>query len=294
MKRSISIIAIIILLFISCEKHKEVKKTSTSIPKKSESSNFEKLEKVRKEKRKAMDEEYKKDSLKLVKILIDALKFSSENNNNKNFVKEYEVEFEDENTVKVEISFNNHFTKKHPHLIIHRFAPNEVLIDIYTRNNHTFKKVASHTEWSMTYVSDTIRDINGDGLYDFVVNWYGSTGCCLKAFSNIYLLRADEKEFSRNFEFINPTFSPKEKVIRGVCYGHPGNTEMYKYKWSGEQVDTLEYVSYEKKENEVKTGKIIISNTTPYSKNYKVVKRLNKPPKEYEKIEGYSWFLGEF
>ena len=33
--------------------------------------------------------------------------------------------------------------------------------------------------------------------------------------------------FSKNFEFINPTFSPKEKIIRGICYGHPGETEMY-------------------------------------------------------------------
>ena len=41
------------------------------------------------------------------------------------------------------------------------------------------------------------------------------------------------KTISNNFEFINPTFSPKEKIIRGVCYGHPSETEMYKYKWNG-------------------------------------------------------------
>ena len=45
---------------------------------------------------------------------------------------------------------------------------------------------------------------------------------------------------------INPTFSPKEKIIRGVGYGHPGETEMYKYKWNGNTIDTMEYVYFER------------------------------------------------
>lgn len=145
----------------------------------------------------------------------------------------------------------------------------------------------------MTYVNDTIRDINGDGLNDFVVNWYGSSGCCLKAFSNVYLLHSDKKTFSINFEFINPTFSPKEKIIRGVCYGHPSDTEMYKYKWNGEVVDTLEYICYEKDDKGNKTGKIIISTDVPYGKKFKVIKRLNSVPYEYTSIEGYDWFTGK-
>ena len=132
----------------------------------------------------------------------------------------------------------------------------------------------------------------GDGLNDFVVNWYGSTGCCLKAFSNVYLLRQDKKAFSENFEFINPTFSPKEKIVRGVCYGHPGETEMYKYKWNGEKVDTLEYVSYERNEKG-KTGKVIISTDRPYGEKFKTLKVLNSVPTEYKKIEGYDWFTGK-
>ena len=144
----------------------------------------------------------------------------------------------------------------------------------------------------MTYVNDTIRDINGDGLNDFVVDWYGSTGCCLKAFSDVYLIRNDKKTFSNNFEFINPTFSPKENIIRGVCYGHPGETEMYKYKWNGETVDTLEYVYYETDDKGVKTGKVIISDKESYLSNFQIIKRLNSVPSEYKKIEGYDWFTG--
>ena len=61
-----------------------------------------------------------------------------------------------------------------------------------------------------------------------------------------------------------------------------------------EKVDTLEFISYEVKANEEKTSKIIVSNKLPYAKDYKVLRILNNPPKEYQKIEGYSWFLGEF
>jgi len=148
----------------------------------------------------------------------------------------------------------------------------------------------------MTYVNDTIRDINGDGLNDFVVNWYGATGCCLKAFSDIYLLRQDKNTFSESFEFINPTFSPKEKIIRGVCYGHPGETEMYKYKWKDESIDTLEYIAFQTKDDKssVKTKKIIISNNgQESSKKYRIIKILNDVPNEYKKIDGYDWFIGK-
>lgn len=135
------------------------------------------------------------------------------------------------------------------------------------------------------------QDINGDGLKDFVVNWYGSTGCCLKAFSDVYLLRPDNT-FSNSFEFINPTFSPTEHVVRGVCYGQPGQTEMYKYKWNGEKVDTVEYISFEKNDKGSKTGKLVVSSTLPYSGEYKILKRLNAVPNEYKRIQAYAWFLG--
>ena len=258
MTSKLYIFGLVLAFFTSCEKQKEVQKVTAPISKKTETSNFEKFEKERLAKRKNIDKRYRKDSIQLDKILTEALNISTENISKNTFFKEYEAEFEEENTVKVTINTNFHFTKSQPHLIIRRHAPNEVLIDIYKKDNTAFKRVASHVQWSMTYVNDTINDINGDGLNDFVVNWYGASGCCLKAFSNVYLLKADKKEFSKNFEFINPTFSPKEKIIRGICYGHPGNTEMYKYKWNGEQVDTLEFESYEVKANEEKKEKIII------------------------------------
>jgi hypothetical protein len=194
--------------------------------------------------------------------------------------------------VSVEINLDYHFTKENPHLIIRRNTPGDIYIDIYSRGDNKFEKVVAHQQWNMTYVNDTLRDANGDGLNDFVVNWYGSSGCCLKAFSNVYLLRQNKKAFSENFEFINPTFSPKEKIIRGVCYGHPGETDLYKYKWNGEKVDTLEYISYEKNEEAVKTGKLVISTDRHYGNKFKILKVINSVPKEYRNIYGYEWFTG--
>jgi len=230
--------------------------------------------------------------LKLEQILSDALAIATENIDKEKFHSEYKVAFDDGyDGTNVEISLDYHFTKKYPHLIIRRRLGIKY-IDIYSKINNKFEKVVSYEEFPLTYVNDTIQDVNGDGLKDFVINWYGSTGCCLKAWSSVYLLRPDKKTFSNDFDFINPTFSPKEKIIRGVCYGQPGETEMYKYKWDGEKVDTLEYVYYEMSEKGERTGKIIISNNHPFEDNHKILKRLNFVPNEYRKIEGYDWFVG--
>ncbi|MCK6641123.1 MAG: hypothetical protein L6Q81_13665 [Bacteroidia bacterium] len=232
------------------------------------------------------------DSLVLEKVLRDAILWANQNAAQERFSEKYEVS-NDSTAVKVEISLDYYFTRTEPHLIIKRYAPSAVYIDVYSKNDSVFENVLSHQEWFMTYVGDTIRDVNGDGLNDLVVNWYGASGCCLKAFSAVYLLRNDKRTFARKLEFINPTFSPREKVIRGVCYGQPGETAMYKYKWHGDNVDTLEYVFYEKNEAGKKTGLIVIANGLPEDSSSRILQRLNRVPSEYERIEGYYWFKGE-
>ena len=279
----------LLTIFFSCGQPNEKKKVA-GVTTDTLQTNIDKKETERLEKRKQIEEQDNADSIRLDKILQNALKIANQNFNKDRFIKKYEVSSDSIN-VSVEINLDYYFTKASPHLIIRRDDPSAIYIDIYSKTDSKFEKVVSHEQWTMTYINDTIRDINGDELNDFVVNWYGSTGCCLKAFSNVYLLRHDKKAFSENFEFINPTFSPKVKIIRGVCYGHPGETEMYKYKWNGEKVDTLEYVSYERNEKG-KTGKIIISTDRPYGDKFKTLKVLNSVPTEYKKIEGYDWFTG--
>lgn len=284
-------LGLIIILF-SCGRQKVKNNILVNITDTTK-TNLDKNEKARLAKSKEIDEENNSDSLNLDRILNNAIKIAEQNKDFDTFKKEYKEIMPDSSEVEVNVSSDFYFTKKNPHLIIRRNTPVSIYIDIFSKKNNRFHKVVSHEQGNMTYVNDTIRDINGDGFNDFVVNWYGSSGCCLKAFSNVYLLRSNKKTFSINFEFINPTFSPKEKIIRGVCYGHPSDTEMYKYKWNGEIVDTLEYIFYEKDEKGNKTGKIIISNDVPYGKKFKIIKRLNSVPYEYKLIEGYDWFTGK-
>lgn len=285
----ILLIGFLITLFSCGQPNEQIKtpivKVDTLELRKQKNEN-ERLEKI-----KLREEKAYADSLRLDIVLQEALIIANQNIGRDKFIEKYEVS-DDSIPVSVEINLDYHFTNSNPHLIIRRSDQNTIYIDIYTKVDSKFEKVLSREEWNMTYVSDTIRDINGDGLNDFVVNWYGSTGCCLKAFSNVYLLLQDKNSFSDDFEFINPTFSPKEKIIRGICYGHPGDTEMYKYKWNGVKVDTVEYVSYEQNEKG-KTGKIIISKYATNSAKYKPVKILNSVPAEYKKIEGYDWFTGD-
>ncbi|WPO77010.1 XAC2610-related protein [Flavobacterium sp. KACC 22761] len=289
MKTKIYITKFIMMLLLSCGQTNEKKPLNKKQP---VVKTYEQREKERLEKRAEIEKQEKIDSIKLDGVLSDALKIVIKEVNQKKLEKKYNVRLDNENDIQVELNIDDFFTKNSPHLIIRRLSPGNVYIDIYSKEGNKFKKVLSHKEWTMTYVNDTIRDINGDGLKDFVVNWYGSSGCCLKAFSNVYLLRNDRKEFSKDFEFINPTFSPEEKMIRGVTYGHPGETEMYKYKWKGEAVDTLEYVYYDIDKDGKKTGKIIISKKNAYSKNKRHIKKLNSIPVEYKKIEGFDWFTG--
>lgn len=249
-------------------------------------------EQERLEKRLALDKEHVRDSIALDQILQDALTVARKHGGSDRFRESYAVWMPDSLfEADVDAHSDVHFSKAKPHLVIRRSTPNALYIDIYIQDNDRYQQVLSHEQWAMTYVNDTVQDINGDGLHDFVVNWYGASGCCLKAFSNVYLQRPDHT-FSSDFEFINPTFSPGEHMIRGVCYGHPGETELYKYRWHGEAVDTLEYVHYEKDERGKKTGKVIRSTAPPYGEGYRVLSVRDAVPQEYRKIGGYDWFTG--
>ncbi|HEY0978680.1 MAG TPA: hypothetical protein VGE21_14510 [Flavobacteriales bacterium] len=256
------------------------------------SSGSDSVARARAANRKRVEESHLADSLRLAQVMKEALAFATEHVAEDTFSRRYEVLL-DGVPMSVEIRSAYFFTKQFPHLMIRLQEPNAIHIDIHSRANGRFEQVVSHEEWSMTYVNDTIRDINGDGLADLVVNWYAVTGCCLKAFSDVYLLRADRKAFYAPFEFINPTFAPHEHIVRGVCYGHPGETEMYKFKWNHERIDTVEYVHFETDSNSIRTGKILVSNKAPFSPDFRILRRLDRVPTEYRKINGYDWFTGE-
>lgn len=282
---------VLFTLFISCRPHDAEKGVSIT-----DSNTIQHQEKdkrsLERSKRTKVEEDENSFEVALDKILAEALEIAAQNRDKGKFRKEYQACLDSICYIKVGINLDFHFTTSSPHLIIRRKAPDAIHIDVYALKEHKFEKVVSHSESHITYMNDTIRDINGDQLNDFVVNWYGSSGCCLKAFSNIYLIRSDRQTFTDSFEFINPTFSPKEKIIRGVCYGHPGETDMYKYRWNGEKVDTLEYIYFEKNSKGVKTGKIIVAKHREHHDEPQNTKRLNAVPKEYRNIDGFDWFMG--
>ena len=291
MNRIILFSGILLLVFnSSCQDIPQKEKTVAN-PKDSTQLAHEKEERERVKAQKERIEEERKDSLNMVQVLNDILQKTEQHGGKNRFTENYTIKETDSTyQIEVKISGGFFFSKKNPHLIIRRYTPNDTYIDIFSKTNKEYKKVLSHKQWLMTYTGDTLQDINGDGLKDFVVNWYGATGCCLKGFNNVYLQRQDQKSFAEGLEFINPTFSPKEGIIRGICYGQPGETEIYKYKWNGEQVDTVEYVSYQRN-TKGKTGKVIVSKDRSGKKpGYKV---LNTVPKEYRKIKDYDWFTGK-
>jgi hypothetical protein len=178
-------------------------------------------------------------------------------------------------------------------LIVQRKNPGDTYYDIYIKQKDSFVHVLSHKQDDAN-APDTLLDVNGDGMKDYLINWYGNIGCCLKNFYAVYLYQPQTGTFSEMYTFINPTFSAKEKVIRGVEYGHPGETSMYKYRWNGLQVDSLESIYFEKNDIGEKTGKII--RNIVLNNNWETTRKqkLNQAPAEYRRIYGYDWFLGKF
>lgn len=226
------------------------------------------------------------DSLCMESILKEAIDSAYTNMPLGRFKKEFVSICDSLYNVDVTLQSDYFFSPTEKHLIIHMRSPGENIYNIYLVQDKSFIKVASHNQGGSGSTTDTLQDVNGDGIKDYLINWYGNTGCCLKNFYAVYLYQPQSGTFSTGYEFINPTFSAQEKVIRGVEYGHPGETSLYKYKWNGLQVDTLEFIYFEKNEKGKKTGKVIRKTTKE--------ERINEAPVEYRHIYGYDWFLGKY
>lgn len=227
-----------------------------------------------------------RDSLAFVHAEEMALQIANQNIHTKYFVDTLETISDDH--VLLNTNLKLHEISDRFYLIIHRELNGTVYTELYIHQQDAFKKLFSTNLQALTFTMDTLFDVNGDGHEDFLINWYAASGCCLKNFYHVYLSKGDET-FTQKYEFINPTFSPSEKIIRGVCYGHPGETEMYKYRWNDYTVDTIEYIY---PNPEIK-GEYIKSRVLPWhrKKDNKLIK-LKTVPDEYLHIYGYDWFIG--
>ena len=242
------------------------------------------------EKQKEIDDRNRIDSIRQNKVMKAAMTIAKQNISKDYYENSYES-FPDDSSyaVTTELILGNLFAKDKKHLLIRRIVPWCTFLDLYLIKNDSLLSVISREQCVMTYIGDTIFDANGDNLKDFVVHWYPSSGCCIANTYNVYLYNSYTGTFSKDFEFINPTFSPNEKIIRGVGYGHPGEVGLYKYKWRGMQIDTLEFIY----PNAGKQGTYIKTKKQAYKPSEKEGIKLSSIPKEYQSIESYDWFISE-
>lgn len=179
--------------------------------------------------------------------------------------------------------------REHYYLIrLLREPLNRVLL--LKKSSRSIQVVVREQDENRYWLSDSIFDVNGDGKKDFVSYWYGKNGCCLKGFALVNLYRPRSITFTGAFDFINPTFYPSERIIRGITYGHPGDNDLYKYRWRGERLDTVEYISFQR-DTQFKATSQLIRKRYPNIRN---AEKLSSLPSEYRSIENLSWFLGGF
>lgn len=234
------------------------------------------------------------DSIRIDKILKDALEITKKNLLKKNFTTTSITSTDDGSfdessyNVTVNIIIGHIFAPDKLHVLIRLISTSSTYLYIYKETNNRLELVISRLQDGMTYLDDKIKDVNGDNHKDFLVHWYPESGCCRRNVYNVYLYQPDNGNFTKDYQFINPTFSKKEKIIRGVGYGHPGEVGLYKYKWNGLQIDTLEYI-YPNQEDSLnrtfyKTDRFLYSSEKINKEILKTV------PQEYKKIESYDWF----
>jgi len=230
------------------------------------------------------------DSIALTKAFARAMSYANEHRNDTQFTYQEVIgpAFEDSLGVSLLVEFGQLFTKGKKHLLIRRQTPATVMIDIMLLKNDSFGLICKVENEAQNYVGDTIRDVNGDGYKDYLLHLYGASGCCRRNFYDTHLYLAQTDSLTGGYEFMNPTFSPREKIIRGVKYGHPGEVPLYKYKWNGLRVDTLEFV----RPGTANKGQFLITRSDDWPISSRDIKKTVKSlPPEYQHIEDIDWFL---
>lgn len=286
MKAALNIFKLMILTFLwACGQTKQDGKSYL----KSDSILPNKIEKqiTKEEKQKQIEEENRIDSFRIEMALKDAFKIAQTAFKSEDFNKQYEFQPDDSSyTINIEIVIGRLFNTNQKYFLLRRQVPWATYLDLYKIKYDKTEKLIEREQDGMTYIRDTIFDINGDGHKDFLVHWYPSSGCCRRDVYNVYLNIPNKGIFTQDYQFINPTFSAKEKIIRGVEYGHPGEVGLYKYKWNGLKVDTIEFI-YPDVNN---MGQFIKTKKDAYRPSVKEGIVLKNIPKEYQKIESYEWF----
>lgn len=109
-------------------------------------------------------------------------------------------------------------------------------------NKRNIEKVKNDmAEMGYWYLSDTLIDVNADGREDFIVKVIFSANYPFR----LDVVYPDSDSDSLYYVLPNPTYFPKEKVIRCV-FGDFAQPALYlhKYKWNGSELDMIETLAY--------------------------------------------------
>lgn len=158
-----------------------------------------------------------------------------------------EKHFEDKSFHKkdsfYEISVGNILSRNQRHAFVKVLdRDRDFYFSLYLLSGNRGLPILSDTVGYLSYVSDSIADINGDGIKEFYRVTYSTAGCCRRNLFQISTLDPITGRLNAPIQLLNPTFYPKEKLIRGVEYGHSGEVPLYKAKWDGNKVAVIEYI----------------------------------------------------
>lgn len=141
------------------------------------------------------------------------------------------------------VFYGHVFSPSAAHVLINAAYKDYNHIFIFNADGKGFNRVFYTKVWFMNYRGDSIADINGDGYKDYLVKVEATNHTNhIRANWCVNIYNPASKGFAKTTCFMNPVFYPKEKVVRGVTYGRPGDVELYKIRWVGIVPDTVEYI----------------------------------------------------
>lgn len=178
----------------------------------------------------------------------------------------------------------NLFSKSIKHKYIRVSNYTGTYIHVYTEKDSYKIPILVARIHPMSFVSDTIFDINGDKIPDLAIHWYPSSGCCLANIYNCFLYTEKMDFFSKKNEIPNATFYPQKKTTYSMTYGHPGETVFYELTWNNNKIDTLKSYQW----NNRSQAYIVVTDFESTKKT-----TANHIPLCLKKLNGFEWFAEE-
>jgi len=170
-------LTILILLFgcgLPSHQNREVQAVNDSLQK-----NGIKKELAKEERKKQIEEENRMDSVRLDVALKDAFNIAKDAFRTENFTKQYELQPDDSSyAIHIDMLIDQLLSDNRKYFLLRRHVPWATYIDLYRIVDDKTEKLITREQGGMTYIRDTLVDVNGDGHKDFLVHWYPASGCC--------------------------------------------------------------------------------------------------------------------